>query len=249
MVVAVHGSKAGFYINGLDWTSYLKSISLSRTVEAPDATVLRMLSKAYFPAGRVDATLAFEGFYDGSSSTPPGTIDYAITQLNGAATKSVVCYTPVVEALGAPMYGMDCDSTTIDESAPMDGLVTLDGEFQSSHGAERGVILRVLANASATANGTAVDLSLVDGTAGSKAFGGVAYLQETVTSGASHQVKIEDSADGSTGWAVIATHTARTTIGAERIQIAGTVRRWVRAQWTIASGSMTFTVAFKRYIQ
>ena len=244
MVVAVHGSKAGLYINGLDWTSYLKSISLSRSVDAPDATVLRMLAKAYFPSGMVDATLAFEGFYDGSSSTPPGTNDYAFTQLLGSAVKPVLCYAPVVEALGAPLYGMEADNVSLDHGVPLDGLITLDGEFQSSRGAERGVILRVLANAASTGNGTAVDLGT-----GTFTFGGVSYLQETVTSGASHQVKIEDSADGSTGWAVIATHTARTTIGAERIQIAGTVRRWVRAQWTVASGSMTFTVAFKRYIQ
>jgi len=211
--------------------------------------VLQTTAKVYHPSGLVDATLTGEGYYDGSSSVVPITNDFGFTAMLGAAVKPVACYTPLAEALGAPMYGMECDVATIDESAPMDGLVTLDSEFQSSRGAERGVILRVLATAASTGNGTAVDLSLVDGGAGSKAFGGVSYLQETVTSGASHQVKIEDSADGSTGWAVIATHTARTTIGAERIQIAGTVRRWVRAQWTIASGSMSFTVAFKRYIQ
>lgn len=244
MVVAVHGSKAGLYVNGYDWTAYQRAISLSRTVEAPDASVLRQLAKSYLPGGMVDATLAVEGFYDGSSSAPPITNDYGFTQMVGAAVKPVVCYVPVVEAIGAPMYGMEADITSVDESAPMDGLVTLDAEFQSSKGAERAVILRVLANASSTGNGTAVDLGT-----GPLTFGGVGYLQETVTSGASHQVKIEDSTDGATGWAVIATFTARTTIGAERIQIAGSVKRYVRAQWTIASGSMTFTVAFKRYTQ
>jgi len=244
MVVASHGSKAGLYINGYNWTPYMKSLTLSRTTDTVESSALGTTAKTYHPSGLVDATLAGEGYYDGSSSAPPITSDFGFTAMLGAAVKPVACYAPVPQTLGAPLYGMECDITTIDESAPMDGLVTLDSEFQSSRGAERGVILRVLANASSTGNGTAVDLG-----SGTFTFGGVSYLQETVTSGASHQVKIEDSADGSTGWAVIATHTARTTIGAERIQIAGTVRRWVRAQWTVASGSMTFTVAFKRYIQ
>ena len=79
--------------------------------------------------------------------------------------------------------------------------------------------------------------------------GGEGFLEVTAYSGfTSVVVKVQDSADGSTGWADILTF-ATVTVGPtqERVAIAGTVRQYTR--YTIAvtgAGSVTFQVGFGR---
>lgn len=249
-LVPSHGSKAGLYVNGYSWAPYLKTIHLSRTVDTADASVLRTLAKAYQP-GLADGTLSCEGLLDHTSAdTPPANDKQAWDNL-GAATRCVVCYPTVAEALGTPMYGLSCDETDVALGAPIDGLQTLDAEFQSSVGAERLVVLAAPVSRSSTGNGTGFDLSTLDGTNGALAFGGTAYIQALVASGSSVTVKVQHSSDNSS-YPDLVTFTARTTIGAERIVTAlptTSVNKWVRAQWTIASGSMTFLVGFRRNIQ
>ncbi len=83
-------------------------------------------------------------------------------------------------------------------------------------------------------------------------FGGVGHLHVTAVTGAtpSMTLRIQDSANGSTGWADIVTFTAITAAGSEQVQMAAgtTVERYLRAIWTMTGSSpdFTFAVAFGR---
>ena len=87
----------------------------------------------------------------------------------------------------------------------------------------------------AAANGAGVDLTTV-----STAFGLQAYLQVFALTGTSVTVKIQDSADNAT-WADLAgaSFAAAAGPGAQRIAVAGTVRRYLRA---VSSGTFTAAV-------
>jgi hypothetical protein len=60
-------------------------------------------------------------------------------------------------------------------------------------------------------------------------------------------VTISDSATGSSGWAIIATFAASTAIGAQTLEISGTVREFLRADWVCGGNTLTFVVGFARY--
>jgi hypothetical protein len=94
----------------------------------------------------------------------------------------------------------------------------------------------------ATATGTGID------TTASLSFGGQAYLQVASAVGTSVTVKLQDSADNSTGWADIFTFAAVAPAGApqaQRIVIANTstIRRYVRAATAGTFTSAVFAVA------
>jgi hypothetical protein len=73
-----------------------------------------------------------------------------------------------------------------------------------------------------------------------EATGGVAHLHVTsVSASDSIVVTIEDSATGSSGWATIGTFASKAAAGAERIAIAGTIRRYVRAVDTVTGSGIS----------
>ena len=79
--------------------------------------------------------------------------------------------------------------------------------------------------------------------------GGVAYLNVTGVTGTSPNivVKVQHSTNNST-WVDLATFTAATAIGAQRIPVSGTVNRYLRTLWTVTgtTPSLTFTASFAR---
>ena len=102
-----------------------------------------------------------------------------------------------------------------------------------------GNALVVPAAKTATGNSSALN----NGSASSN--GGVGHLHVTANSGTSQtlDVTIEDSADGSSGWATILTFTqVTTTNGAQRVAITGTVRQYIRAVYTIGGTSPSYTL-------
>lgn len=154
-----------------------------------------------------------------------------------------------------PITYMPSGNAALDECWLMDGIQTEFGTSMSQEGSTdysiaasttgtiaAGVVLEPLAAVTTTTTGTARD------DIASSSNGGVFHLH--VTSWAtltSNTITIEDSSDGSTGWAVIATFAAATGVSSQRIQTTGTIKRWVRVKDTVVgSGSCTRSVAYAR---
>lgn len=235
----LHGKDTKLYANGYDVTGYFRSVPSEVTRELGDSTVFGLNDKTFL-AGQREASASPEGLFDGAAAA----IDAILDTIFGAEARSLWSVWFGGDAVGNRGFGIDAHQTKYKVDAPHNEVVSTAVELRSSVGREALVSHHALA--AETANGQS---AAVDGGAASSN-GGVGYLHvPDVTTITNIVVVIEDSADGSSGWATILTFAAVTADNAkERVAISGTVRRYTRARWTITGGpgSATFNAGFGR---
>ena len=236
----VHGSKTRIYANGYDLSAFLKNVSGPSEVEMHDSTTFGATAKAYEP-GIENATLSAEGLFSGAVGATDAVFHAALR----GRTPVVWNWLPMGDIDGSFGYGLLALETNYEINSPADDLVNVSVEAQSDVGHERVQILHPLAAETATGNGVSRD------NAAATTAGGVGYLQVTTVSGTapSMTVKIQHSADAVT-WVDLITFAAVTADNnAQRVTVAGTVERHVRAAWNITGTgpSFTFFTAFGRY--
>lgn len=234
-MAASHGKNAKVFANGYELSGYLKSAGITKTADVAESSALGDSAKTYV-AGMKDATFAGEGMFDGAADA----VDQVLAAALGTDGSELV-YLPVGDTLGTFGYGMQSTQTSYSATSPVDDVVSISVEAQSSTGGERLITHHALAARANTANGTSVD-----GAAATTA-GGVGYLQATVIGGTpTGTIKLQDSADDST-FADIITFTDVTAARAsQRVEIAGTVRRYTRATWAVSGGTVTFWAGLGR---
>lgn len=209
----------------------LTQATIGKTVDMLDQTVICDEARRFLP-GTEGAELSLEGFIDLATATDSAA--WTAAQPFTYAAEGLAVGSPVILAnalrssyeLGSAVAAVSSFSI----SGTVDGLADL------------GVSLHDLA--AETADGSA---SVHDGGAATSN-GGVASLHVTDYSGlTSAGITVEDSANGSTGWAAIATFASVTAVGAERVEITGAVRRYLRATVDVTgTGSVTYQVSFAR---
>lgn len=254
----VHGKSTRVLLNGYDLSGILHTAGGSIAVDTAEATVFTSPAKEYQP-GLPDGTLSFEGYLDFDPDGVGALISLEQRVASWLGSKGVaLMYPGGVDAVGSPGRACQFYQSTHDLESAIDGKAALSIELQATGGVSPVVSLANLVARTSTANGTNHDSSIVGGTA----FGGVAYLEVTAGSGVgtSVVVKVQGSADGSTGWADLATFTsvpgAATFVpNAQAVSwaagAAGSTPRYLRAAWTVAGGSPSFTftvAAFRRLV-
>jgi hypothetical protein len=230
-----HGKDAAIWFNALDLSSYANDLAFGADVDSADTSTFGNTWKTAI-AGQAVAKVDIKGYYDPALTALP-----AALQVENA----VVTYMPSGTAIGDNARLMALDPASYAESSPVGGVVgfQLSGATDGTVGFGYALLPKTTISASTT--GAAKD----DGAATTT--GAIAQLHVTniVSATGSWVVLIQDSADGSTGWTTIGTFAAKTAVGAERIVIAGTVRRWVRYVNTVTGGTTpacTFALAFAR---
>lgn len=186
------------------------------------------------------ATLSANGRYEDGAGEIAAT---ARTRL-AATDNEPVAILPLGAGAGLPFIGQSGLTTSVEVESPADGLTTISIEGVSDVGLDLGYQLGDW-DAATTVDG---DTANLDGGAASAA-GGAAYLFITDLTGFSAvDVLIEDSADGSTGWATIGTFTQVTsTDSGERIEIDGTIKQYVRADINVTgAGSAKIAIGICR---
>ena len=236
------GAESRVYANGRDLSDYLTEFGVSVSIDALDKTTFGSArvsgAKSYHP-GLVDGQLAGAGFFDADTVNTD-----AVDDVLGAAiaSETIFCYFPSGDAVGSDGYACPAIKTSYGVSEPVAELGKVSISGQSDVGRERVESVHELSQETVSGNGDTVD----DGA--SSAAGGYAYLQVTdLTNPATLDVKIQHSADGS-AWV---DHTAFTQVTAkqvaERIELDGTINRYVRCVWALsASDAATFSVAVGR---
>lgn len=228
----VPSTKSRLLLGDFHLAAYTTDISLTSTTDMLDSTVLTDTAKQFMP-GQDTSTLTLSGHHDVAQFTDAASFKTAETPFtyapSGLAVSSEVALVSLIDA------GMET-------SAPVAGMVDWSLSGQTNGRTDFGKSLSDLAAVTADTNGTAVD-----GTAASTS-GAVAHLHVTAFSGFSGVVvTVQDSADGSTGWATIGTFTTVTAVTGERIEIAGTVRRYTRVVYDVTgSGSITAQTSIAR---
>jgi len=243
--MAVHGKRASVLVNEFDLSRFLKSISPSLDVEMIESTAFQAPGDAreYTP-GNTDGKLSAEGFYQSNNVTLKAIEDVFAAALGSDVQRILTVSPEGADAVGRRTLQMLTDLAKRSVTSPATGLIMSSAEFQSSTGVEPGAVLHPVTPETATGSAASVD------NAAASAGGGVAHLHVTAKAGTtpSITVKVQHSVDNAV-WVDLATFTAATAETAQRVEIAGTVNRYVRATWTItgtAGPSFTFAVAFAR---
>jgi hypothetical protein len=248
-----HGKGTVVYLGGYDVSGILNASTTSITYDTAEVTTYPSLAKEYIP-GMDDGTVSLGGYLDVDPDGAGAELSLAdrIAAMEGVQ-QGVLIYPGGGEALGAWGKAAAGILTSHAVEGPVDGAVTLDAEIQANNGVRPVTGLHVMGARTATGNGSAVDSGISGGTA----YGGEAYLQVSAASGTGSptlDAKVQGSADGSSGWADLATFTtvaaadAPTSLKATwAAGIAGSTPRYLRAVWTIAGSGPSFTFAMAAY--
>ena len=239
MPTFAHGKNVNVFINEFDFSTYFNDVSATSTVETSEVSAFGSSAKEYI-VGLLDGTVSLSGMFDGTAT---GT-DVVFSAVLGSTTKQNVIVAPSGHSNGATAIVLEADDTSYEVSGAVADVVQTSAEFQSSDGVEHGKILSSGAAISATGNGTSVD-----NTAASTN-GGVGFVSvPTNTRNGNITVKVQQSADNSTFTDLITfTVVTSTQKTFQRVEVTGTVARYLRVNYTVAgsTGSATPVVAFAR---
>ena len=232
--MAVQAQKTRLLVGDFHLAAHSSQVSAPFTVDTHDVTVFTDGGDRSFIAGRQSSTFAVSGFYSTAAHA-----DLADWQSDGA--------TPLTYGISGFSVGSEAwlvngietsfntvaagdDASKFDLTAQTDGATNLLGVVLHDLGAE-------------TADGSS---SSVDGGAASSG-GAVAHLHVTAYSGFTDvNIIVEDSANNS-DWATIGTFTEITAATSQRLEIAGTVRRYTRVTVDVdGTGSVTYAAALAR---
>jgi hypothetical protein len=226
------GAAAKIMHGAFDLSSYFRDFDHGTEVDVEDSTTFGKSAKCY-TVTLTDATLSLEGLWDGTAAA----VDGVLAPVLGVGAK------PLTLGLDGLAHGkvvklMDGIAAKYAVKGSVGGLVEVTAEFQANEGSASGFSLLDLGSQAATANGTSLDNGA--GTTN----GGAANLHVTSGTG-TLTAKVQHSTDNSV-WVDLITFTAATGATSEHKRVTGTVNRYVRATWTIATGPFTFTLGFAR---
>ncbi len=233
-----HGKTAEIVVDQYDMTRLFKGMSFSVDQDTAESTVFRDDDKT-FVAGQRQATLSLDGFYDEARETE-------VNARLSIAAPFIATAGPAGLAVGARARLLSVNSTNLTETSGIADLVLLNWSLMSTDRIGLGYALSKPTTAvSGDTNGAAVDT----GAAVSGALWTAHFHLHTI-SATNVVLTVQDSADGSTGWANITGVTSGTLtgVGAVRVTGTGTTKRYIRvaSDFTGGASTGTYTVAFSR---
>jgi hypothetical protein len=237
--MAVHGSNARIYVNGLDLSPDVDQATTSDEVELPERTAFGDHWKRYVAGAISDGTVSLEAFFEWAALpaddalTARAVLEAAMGQADGLWT-----FLPAGDGRGMPAVCVGANGSSFETNAELGELVRLTAEAQASDGLAYSVVLHELAQETSDGSGQGVD----NGAATSN--GAVACLHVSETDGAA-TITVEHSVDGSV-WVELATFAlADGYRGGQRQSVTGTVNRHLRATHDVDT-SATYHLAVGR---
>jgi len=214
---------------------YMDRLELSAPVDVKDVTT-------FGNSAKVKAPLLKDGMVSGGGFSETAVGDIRATLLAAASRPWTIGLAGL--GVGGRAHLLGGVLNAFAPSSPVDDMVKFAIGAVATGGVDAGYSLITPAAVTATANGSSID----NGAATTN--GGVAHVHNLAVAGTAPTlaVKIQHSADNST-FADLITFTTLTGLGSERIEVTGTVNRYVRAIWTIggsAGPSFTPVIAFAR---
>jgi hypothetical protein len=231
MTMAVHGKNTKVFINGRHLSSEFDSFDLTKTADTADGSHFDAASKE-FEGGQTSASLNLGGLFLDTATAADAVLADAI------GDASVWCVFPEGDAAGKAGHCVVGKNTSHQVMSTRDDLARITAACQGET-AERIISLLTLSTVTSTGTGATHD------NGASSANGGAIVLQATAVTG-SVLAKVEHSADG-TSWADLAAFAAVSTVGAQRVAVAGTINRYTRIAYTLDGGeSITLQASIHR---
>lgn len=208
-------------IDQFDFSGDSNVATVDTSAKALDVTAFQADAVRQIP-GLPTGMLAHGGYYTGPDA---GDIEAEMQSRQGDAGSAYVGVLFGTNEAACPAYIAPTTwGQMLKLNMPMDGVLTLNGEWPAPSGLRRGLRL---SDAVITATGAGATVDLV---AGGSA-GGTLFLFVQATNGQNTIVAVEHSANGSTGWASKVTG----EIDAEGVVVAaftGSINRYVRINVT-----------------
>ncbi len=232
-----HGKGTVVLADEFDVTTYLNSVSTANAIEVPETTTFGSNDRSFI-VGHTDGSISFEGLFDGTAN--------AVDSIFSAALGDgpIMTVSGDGSALGRRAVLLDTKSTAYEVSSPLTEVVAVSGEAVADGGLDYGIWLACQQAITTTTTGTANDNSAASSN------GGVAHLHVTAnTRNGTTVAKIQGSADNSTFADLVTFSTISTsTKTSQRVEVSGSVARYLRALITPAgsTGSLTVSIAFAR---
>lgn len=223
-----HGKKVDFLLDKYNLTRYFKALTTKGEVDLLDATTFGSTAKEFqggFPGGEVSG----EGLFEAADPLVVGA-DEVLDAAIGAAVQPIGTIGPAgMDAVGdiVKMFRGDEQEKSVNTS--IQELIMITAQFLASEGIRRGIALAPIANYSTTGNGVSVDNAALTSN------GAVAHLHVTSKAGTTPTIdwKVQHSVDDSV-WVDLFTFTQATDKTSQRMAVAGTVNRYLRAIRTVA---------------
>lgn len=238
-MASVQGYKTRILAGTTHLSCSVRSANMGVTNEILDVTTLCDGPNKAFVFGRSgDGTFSADGPLDTASSTnQPYDV---LTAWKG--TSVPVTYMPSGDAALAEAFLLDGIQTDFTTSTSPSGTVDFSVAASTTGAQPAGIVLEPLAAVTTTTTGTARDAT----TAATS--GAVFHLHVTTWATlTSNTITVEGSANGTTGWATVATFAVATGVTSQRVSVTGAVARYLRVVDTVVgSGSCTRSVAYAR---
>ena len=232
-----HGKDTRVLLNEFNMSTFFNSADVTRDIDVPETTVYGENDRTYINGLR-GGTISYAGFWDGTTVTG---VDVVLEATLGVSTARIITHAPLGFAIGNVVYMFTTHSTSYGVSHPVDGVVSLTADLQSTGVIDRGVSLHTL-----TAETVVGDFTSVDNLA-STSNGAIAFLHVTAFTGTDVTIVVADDADDVDPFSDIITFTVVTGPTSESLTAAGTIEQFVRSE--ISAGtftSVTFSVSFSR---
>lgn len=224
-----HGKSASVLLDGADISAYFHAAEVSVEVDTGETTTFGSSWKSYI-AGNAGGTFDFSGYFDPTWNDTWDNI--------GDAPGAVLTFGPSGSALGDKVRLVKVLTSAYGETAEIGGVVEFAWGVMADGTVGFGEVIAARAAITADANGSSYDHTAQTTT------GGIAHLHVfSVSASDSIVVTIEDSSTGSSGWATIGTFASKSAAGAERITIAGTIKRYVRAVYDVTGSGVSIECA------
>lgn len=233
-----HGRDARVYVNGYDLTTYLRSTSAQGRADVAEASTFGTSDKVYV-AGMKDAVVSAGGIFSGGTAE----VDDVFRSALGVEQTEWNAW-PQGDTLGNRGWQAFCQQTRYEIDAPVDNVVSVSAEAQSSSGYESTVSLHALGAESAAGTAGSVNIG------GTTTNGWAAHLHITAKGGAgTGQIILQHSTAATGTYLDLGTFAFAAGAGtsSQRLTGTGSVNAWVRCALNpISAGTITYNVAFAR---
>ncbi len=208
-----------------------------------DRRVLRLKPQNYYSIFSGEGSIEFNGLFDSATT---GATHEALKTVGVDKTAGIAYGNNAAPTIGDIAAALPVHQSSYKASADLDGTIAAAASLKSAgYPLDWGVLLANVTGANAGDETTAVD----DGAGSSDGARGYLFIS-AVTAGDELEVVIQDSPDNST-WNNLITFTLDgSDIDSERIEVSGSVDRYVRVSYTVTDGSgapdFDFAVIFHR---
>ncbi len=235
----LHGKGVRFVLDSYAPQAFFKSGSIKRSIELPESQTFGDTWKERDILGLADGSVNLSGLLDIAAGASYAVIRALLAQEAGALL--------TLGLSGLAIGSLVEMCKVVSESGDAGAAIGNPNEVALSMQADEGIDLGVSLHDNVAETGAApVTYTSVDETAASSD-GGVGFLHVIAFSGTDCTIKIQHSAND-TDWVDLITFTEVAGVTSERVAVAGTVNRYVRATISAATyTSVTFVVSFARF--